>query len=161
VELAIGGRTWRQPLEVIPDPRVKVTAADFQAEFRLARRIELARGRAQATLADAGKVATELKARIQAAAPAQRPGLEALLARLETLLDASADTQRKAVGRPAPSIDGLSDISEALDKLAQAVDGADGAPTADAISGFGQAGQALDRALARWDVIKRAAAATT
>jgi photosystem II stability/assembly factor-like uncharacterized protein len=158
VELTLGGRTWRQPLDVVPDPRVKVTPTEFQAEFALARRIEQARARTQAILADAGKLRTDLTARIQVAAAGQKTGLEAFAARLDALLDAPTDTARKEVGRPSPSVDGLADISEALGKLAQAVDGADGAPTPDAISGFAQASAALDRALARWNAIKQAAA---
>jgi hypothetical protein len=160
VELAIGGRTWRQSLDVIPDPRVKATPADFQAEFALARRIEAARARVHAVLGDAGKLQTDLKARIKAAAPGRKDRLEALAARLEGLLDVPTDTARKEVGRPSPSVDGLADIGEVLDKLAQAADGADGAPTPDAIAGFAQVSAALDGAQARWNAIKQAAAAS-
>jgi photosystem II stability/assembly factor-like uncharacterized protein len=157
VELAVGGRTWRQPLEVVPDPRVKVAPAEFQAEFALARRIEQARTRIQAVLADAAKLRTVLTARIQVSAAGQKSGLEALAARLDVLLDASTDSARLESGRPSPSVDGLRDIGQRLDKLAQAVDGADGAPTPDVIAGFAQAGLALDGALARWDAIRRSA----
>ena len=37
VELTVAGQNLRQPLTVIADPRVKVSQADFDAEFRLAK----------------------------------------------------------------------------------------------------------------------------
>jgi photosystem II stability/assembly factor-like uncharacterized protein len=38
VELSVGGQKLRQPLTVVADPRVHVSQADFDAEFRLARK---------------------------------------------------------------------------------------------------------------------------
>ena len=140
----------------MPDPRVKVTSADFQAEFALARQIEAARVRAHTALAEAGGRQAALAAQIQAAAPPAKAELQALAARLGAIADISADSARKAVGRTAPSAQALSDIAEQLDKLAAAVDGADGAPTPDAIDGFAQTSRALDAALARWEALKPA-----
>jgi photosystem II stability/assembly factor-like uncharacterized protein len=161
VELTVDGRSFRQPLEVLPDPRVKATPEALQAEFTLARQIEQARVRAKSALAEAAKLQLALKARIQAAAPASRAEFEALAARLDAIADLPADDQRKAAGLPAPSVNGLNDIAQKLDKLAVAVDGADGAPTPDDLTGFGQAGQALDATLARLQALKQAAAAAT
>jgi len=155
VELTVDGKTWRQPLEILPDPRVKVTSADFQAEFALARQIEQATVRVDAALAEAGKLRASLATQIQAADPAHKAGLQAQAAQLDALLDMSSDDERKAVGRPAPSPDGLADIAERLGKLAAAVDGADGAPTPDAVAGFAQTSRDLDATLARWTALKQ------
>jgi photosystem II stability/assembly factor-like uncharacterized protein len=150
VELSIDGRVQRQPLEVRPDPRVKVTEAGFQAEFVLARQIEQARVEARTALEAAGKLQTTLEARLKTTRPLGRSKIEARLARLRALAHSSADGRAKAVGVPPPPSAGLYDISERLDKLAQAVDGADAAPSPDDVSGFHLARAALDSALARW-----------
>ena len=95
VILTANGKTLRQPLEIVPDPRVKASPAAYQAEFDLARKIEAGRGR----------VATAIKA-------------------------APADAELKT-------------LAERLGKLQLAVDGADGAPSADAVSGYAQASAAV------------------
>jgi photosystem II stability/assembly factor-like uncharacterized protein len=100
VTLTVGARTWREPLTVLPDPRVTVTGEDYQRAFTLARRIEADRVRAQAAL-------------------------------------------RKAKS------ESLSAVARRLADLAEAVDGADGAPTPDAESGYRQAAAALDALTAR------------
>ena len=94
VTLTVDGRTWRQPLTVLPDPRVSARPEDYRRAFELARRIETDRVRAHVALAKAKS--------------------EALAA-----------------------------VTQRLDQLAQAVDGADGAPTPDAESGYRQASAAL------------------
>ncbi len=50
VVLTAGGKTLRQPLVIVPDPRVTASPASYQAEFDLARRIEADRGRVAAAL---------------------------------------------------------------------------------------------------------------
>ncbi len=149
VELTVAGKIYRQPLDVLPDPRVRVSPADFQAEFALARQIEQARLQVRGAIKQSVETEAALRAAIPAAAPDRKAVLAASAARLDALVDLSTDSARKAIGRPSPSVDGLGDIAERLDKLAVAVDGADGAPTADDISGFAKARQALDAALAR------------
>ena len=115
VELTVGGQKLRQPLTVIADPRVKVTQADFEAEFRLARQIEQARLRVRAML----KQADELKARL-AKAKAQ-----ASAANLQAGFDALVGEEAPSGGKTPPAT--LTSISEWLDSLASAVDGADAA----------------------------------
>ena len=155
VELTVDGKTYRQPLEVLPDPRVKVTPSDFQAEFALASQIEQARVRIHAVLAVVAKLQASLKTQIQTADPARKAALQAKAAQLDALADISTDSMRKAEGRPAPSADGLADIAEQLDKLAAAVDGADGAPTPDDLDGFTKTSRALEATLARWTALKQ------
>ncbi|HEV2365778.1 MAG TPA: hypothetical protein VGS12_16430 [Caulobacteraceae bacterium] len=55
VTLTANGRTYERPLEVRPDPRVKASAADYAAEFALARRIEAMQARLAALPKGAGK----------------------------------------------------------------------------------------------------------
>ncbi len=147
VELKVDGRTLRQPLEVVADPRVHLGASAFQAEFTLARRIEAA----QVTAGDALRAASELRGRLQSqltgASPARRAQLQGEIERVDAVTDLAPEDPRNSVGRPPGSPKGLSDISERLARLETAVDGADGAPTPDDVSGFDQADAALRAAL--------------
>ena len=149
VELTVAGRSLRQPLEVRPDPRVKLDAAGFQAEFVLARRIEEAQVEVHAALARAGALKGRLKAQLQAADAAGKPTLTQTVARLDALADLPVEDPRNSVGLPPGSPIGLSDIAVRLAKLALAVDGADAAPTPDDVTGFDQAQAALKVATSR------------
>ena len=133
VELTVGGRHLRQPLDVIADPRVHVTQADFQAQFRLARQIEAARVRVRTML----EQADELKA---SAAKSGRP--------VSAQLAGFVGDDAPIGGSNAPTT--LKGISGWLDKLADAVDGADGAPTPDNIRGFQTVLGALNLMEPRW-----------
>jgi hypothetical protein len=48
----------------------------------------------------------------------------------------------------------LADLSVRLDALAEAIDGADGAPTQDAKAGYQQTAEAAQKALANWAALK-------
>ncbi len=154
VELTVGGRSLRQPLEVRPDPRVKLEPAAFQAEFALARRIEQAQVQVHSALVEAKALRTQLQTRLLASPPPLSAELERLEKRLNTVADLPVENPRNSVGAPPQSLDGLNDIAQRLDKLSVAVDGADGAPTADDISGFRKAGDALTLGLAHWAALK-------
>ncbi len=110
VELTAGGRKLRQPLTIIADPRVKVSQADFDAEFRLAKQIEGARVRARSMLERAADLKSVLS---------KSPGNAALSLQLAALVGEDAPIG----GANAPMT--LTAVSEWLDKLSQAVDGAD------------------------------------
>jgi photosystem II stability/assembly factor-like uncharacterized protein len=145
VELTVGGQHLRQPLEVVADPRVPVTQADFDAEFRLAKQIEQQRVRVRTILA-------------------QAKGLKAGLAKLNGQSDADVLSTQLAelVGDAAP-ISGsaaptnLTGVSEWLDKLAGAVDGADGAPTPDDVQGLATVTAALNALQPRWNALHETA----
>jgi hypothetical protein len=141
VELTVGGRHLRQPLDVIADPRVHVSQADFQAQFRLARQIEAARVRVRTML----EQADDLKTRI---AKSDRQPLALQLAGF-------VGEDSPIGGANAPTT--LKGISGWLDKLADAVDGADAAPTPDNVRGFETVLNALNTMEPRW---KQFAAAT-
>jgi hypothetical protein len=135
VELRAAGQALRQPLTVVADPRVTVSEPDFDAEFRLAKQIEQARVRVRSMLAQA----SELKARLKAN-PQEAP--------LTAQLDALVGEDAPIGGKMPPTT--LTSISEWLDSLAQAVDGADGAPTPDNLQGFAQVSGALQQIEPRW-----------
>src|SRR5207248_4340577 len=121
-----------------PDPRIKEPPDAYRRAFLLARQIEDARVRAQGALRDAKTLHDSLTKKANKAAAPRKANLLALDAQLMLLTDLPPEAARgfaRAGGRPRSSLRGLSD---GFDQLAEAVDGADGAPTADAESGFKQ-----------------------
>jgi photosystem II stability/assembly factor-like uncharacterized protein len=138
VELRASGQVLRQPLTVVADPRVKVSQADFEAEFRLAKQIEQARVRVRSMLEQASDLKAAL-AKLKGQANADALTIE---------LNGLVGEAKPIGGTTAPTT--LTSISEWLDSLAQAVDGADGAPTADNLSGYRIVSAALDGLEPRW-----------
>ena len=144
VALTTPSGTQRQTLTVLPDPRLHLRPGDLDAQFTLARAIEAARVQAGPALEDAAKL---------------RAAHAPMRAELDALVDAPPDNPGAGQVAPPRQVDGLTDIALRLDALAQAVDGADAAPTPDAQAGFRLASQALARTLARWsDIAVRAQA---
>ncbi|MBE7217285.1 MAG: hypothetical protein INR64_02335 [Caulobacteraceae bacterium] len=152
--LTAGGRTWRQPLTVVGDPRVKLAPADYARQFALAQRIEADRARVHAALAQARQARTALAAARIGAAGARGARLAALAARLQAVADLPADDPRNSVPAPPGALDGLNNLGATLDKLEVAVDGADADPSPDAVTGYAKASAALGPALARWAALK-------
>jgi photosystem II stability/assembly factor-like uncharacterized protein len=147
VDLTVGGQHLRQPLDVIADPRVTVSQADFEAEFRLAKEVEQARVRVGSMLEQAGDLKTRL-AKLNGQGNA-----EALSAQLKALVGEDAPIG----GATAPTT--LTSISEWLDNLAQAVDGADAAPTPDTVRGFATVLGTLNAIEPRWKQFEMVASA--
>jgi photosystem II stability/assembly factor-like uncharacterized protein len=155
IELKVAGQTWRQPLELKPDPRIKADTVDYAAEFDLARRIEAVRVTAAAALNEARELHKKL-VDAQASAPASRRArLKALDAELVALTD--VPTFNAAPGHLAPepsSVKGLPWLNAQLAGLARATDGADAAPSPDVRKGFEQTSALLDQTLAKWAPLK-------
>ena len=133
VVLNVDGKAMRQPLRVLPDPRLTLDPGDLDAEFVLAQKIQAARVECRTIQRDAAALSRTTRS------PATRQALKVLL-------------DPPSTGRNATptSPDDLAGISQRLDKLAMAVDGADAAPSPDARQGFSQTSQALADARARW-----------
>ena len=145
VELSVDGQKLRQPLTVLADPRVHVPQSDFDAEFQLARQIEQERVRVRRML----EQAADLKAGL--AKLKGQADKDPLAAELNQLVG----EEPPIGGSNAPTT--LTSISLWLDKLAQAVDGADGAPTPDDVRGFATISAALNQFEPRWHALETAA----
>lgn len=145
VELRTGGQLLRQPLTILPDPRVNVSQTDFDSQFRLANQIEQERVRVRLMLEQARDLKTGL-AKLKGDA-----GADALQAQLDALLGEAAPIG----GTNAPGT--LTSISEWLDTLSEAVEGADGAPTQDNLRGFAIVTSALNAIEPRWRSFEAAA----
>jgi photosystem II stability/assembly factor-like uncharacterized protein len=147
VELRASGQVLRQPLTVLPDPRIKVSQADFDAQFRLARQIDQERVRARRMLDEAKGLKTAI------AKLGEQGDAAALSAQLMALVGEGAPIG----GANAPTT--LTSISAWLDKLAQAVDGSDGAPTPDNLRGFAVVTSALNAIEPKWSAFATTARA--
>ena len=154
VALTVDGATYRQPLTITPDLRVKLAPDAYARQFALARQVEVDAARAHAALTDAGKLRTMLAAAQAGADAPRRARLEALSTRLQAVADLPADDPRNSVPAPAQALDGLNNLAATLDKLMVAVDGADADPSPDARAGYAKARAALDPTLARWAALK-------
>ena len=152
--LTVNGRTWREPLTLIPDPRVKLAPAVYARQFALAQRIEADRARAHAALAQAKAARTALAKAQVGADGARRARLDALATRLQAVADLPADDPRNSVPAPPGALDGLTNLGATLDKLEVAVDGADADPSPDAVTGYAKAAQSLGATLARWAALE-------
>ena len=133
VELKAGGRVYKQPLTVSPDPRLTLPAAAYARQFALARDIERARAEIAMTLKEA---------------ESRHAGADA---RVRAITDAAPEKRSPDSIWAAPTtVEGLRYLGTAFKSLAQAVDGADAAPTPDVERGYARHRALLDAALAKW-----------
>ena len=132
----------RQPLVIVPDPRIHVSQADFDTQFHLAQQVEQSRAKVNNILKEASALKDKLK---------DRPAAQALVAEIDALTGLPVPT----LGSAAPET--LQDISDRLDELKAAVEGSDGAPSLDALKGYALTSRALEAAAARWNAIAAAA----
>ena len=156
VELVVDGKRMRQPLTVMPDPRVKLADEAYAQQFALARDIETA----QLRLAKAQTEAKTLhKALVSArAASSDNPELNAAIAALDADVIAQsgivdAGNPHNAWALPPTTTTSLRFVGETFEKLATAADGADAAPTPDARAGYAATTALLDKALKDWAML--------
>ncbi len=146
VELSAGGKTLRQSLELKPDPRVKLTAQDYEAEFRLARRAEAATVKVKAATTAAGALHERLVKAAAGADKKRKAPILALDAELTAFAEIRPDKAPKSPTSGLDRLDGLGHLSATLQSLYQALDGADAAPSPDARAGL-EAAEAQLKAL--------------
>ena len=135
--LAVDGQRLVQSFRVVPDPRVSVTATGYRRQFELATGIDRLRGevaRAQSRLAG-------LRRRLVAARPhapaGERPRIDALIVKIDARLgEIPPPNPFDDYGYPPSSVASLQFADTALAHLFVAVDGADAAPSPDALAGW-------------------------
>jgi hypothetical protein len=134
VVLTVDGTTFRQPLDLLADPRVKASPASYRREFDLARRVEADLARVATAIGELGKARADLA---KAATPAS----------------AALNVRAAALANPR-NADGLAALAERLAGLEAAVDGADGGPSPDAEAGYAATARTLEATLATWTALK-------
>jgi len=122
VRLSIGAHQWEQPLEVIADPRVKLTAQDFAAQFDLARRLAAALDDSSGVLLEARSIRAQLKDVTARAGADLAARIGALDLRIGSMLESADDGA-------APSR-GLERLNGDVATLYTQVTDVDAAPTA-------------------------------
>lgn len=137
VRLTVSGKSYEQPLQVAPDPRVKITQQVFVQQFTLARRIYDAMERAGSALRQIDQRRAELKQQ-------SNPDLDRKLVEL-----AGAARGQEEEGAPSPSGVTLRQVSTSLSHLLGVVESADAAPTKQATEAAQAALTQLDRLLAQ------------
>ncbi|HEX3429896.1 MAG TPA: hypothetical protein VHT03_03340 [Rhizomicrobium sp.] len=151
--LKVGGQSFRQSLEVLPDPRVKGRSADYAREFALAKEIEMARVEVRKALRDAERLHGMLVKGETGGSIARRAVLTGLDRELMRIAGMVADEPRWASPEPEHAWGTLHDISGDFDSLASAVDGADGAPSPDAENGYREREKPLLVGLNEWKAL--------
>lgn len=155
IDLQAGGKRYRQPLTVAPDPRIKLNAAAYARQFTLARHIEDARVKVARVLAEATRIHGAITASGKSGDPALAAALSAADRHLLEITDI-APTKKSfdsASSSPHTALS-LRYLGAAFQSLARAIDGADQAPTTDALHGYTLQQASLARVLAEWQHFK-------
>ncbi len=156
IVLQVDGKNYRQPLQLSPDPRVKVSVAAMQREFALARQVEQAQVRAAAANTEAGKLLKALDARLPQARGELHTQIVALLTTAQDLSGVVLHPDpRNSMGSPPRRTDSLRALSMNLARLAHAVDGADADPGADARASYASLDSTLGATLDAWTKLKQ------
>jgi photosystem II stability/assembly factor-like uncharacterized protein len=150
IVLDVDGTRHTQTLTVLPDPRLALHPEDFAKQFALARRLEGARAQAATLNHESDALLKALAERKKGAKPETVKAMDALQARAAEILGTPPTG-----GPPTlPALTSLRTVSDTLDKLANAVDGADNAPTPDAVAGFEKIQPVLATIQKAWDALK-------
>lgn len=156
VVLHVDGKNYRQPLQLSPDPRVKVSVAGMQREFALARKVEQTQVRAAAASTAAGKLLKALDARLPQAKGELHAQIVALMTTAQDLSGVVLHPDpRNTMGSPPRRTDSLRALSMNLAKLRHAVDGADADPSTDARASYASLNGTLGATLEAWTQLKQ------
>lgn len=134
VRMTAGGVTQTQSFELLPDPAVRASQADLEAQLALARKIAGDMGRSDGALTQARALESKL------AAPSGPPS-------------ANLPATRKQLGALEAK---LAALNGSLATLLDAVESADVAPTINAQQTWTGVEQDLNRAMASWERIRAA-----
>jgi photosystem II stability/assembly factor-like uncharacterized protein len=151
VELIVDGKSLTQPLEILPDPRVRIPAAAYAEQFQLAKRIEGLRVRVADAASAAGKLQSAVTERRTSATGTAATLLDEFQQKLTAVTGSLPATIPGNVWWIPGKASSLRFVSEKLDALDLAVEGADAAPSPDARAGIAKVEAMLPAALASWD----------
>ena len=138
VRLTVAGKSYEQPLQVGPDPRVKASAQDYAQQFALAKRLYDA-------LQQAGDAIRQIDQRRAELKQQPNPELEPKLVSIAGAARGEEDEE----GATAPTAVTLRRVSANLSHLLGVVESADAPPTKQAGEAASEAFQQLDELLAK------------
>jgi photosystem II stability/assembly factor-like uncharacterized protein len=154
VVLKVDGERLTQPLTINADPRVKLPAKAYIEQFALAREIEQIQTRVAKAVGEANEVIQALDARRKEAHGAAAAQIDQVVQRTRAIAGTRPAANPHNAGMFPSGVHTLRFASESLDKLNNAVDGADAEPSADARKGFKEAGVLVEDTLRVWDQFK-------
>ncbi len=140
VVLTVDDRKLERPLQIAPDPRVKLPPSAYAEQFALARAIDALRE-------SLSKLVTESDDRLKSATD------ESLRSRIRDLAGLPFNFGAIAGPNVPPPANTLRAIVSALESLLDAVDSADAAPSPDARASFARLKTDADAAMAAWQGI--------
>lgn len=154
VVLGVGGQRLTQVLTVAADPRVTLPQQAYVEQFTLARKLEATRARVAIAATQAGKLIEQLAA-LHGTSGALSRDAQALAQHAHAIAGTRASVNpHNAWAFPPKSTRTLRFVGDALDKLMQAVDGADSAPSVDAKQGIAKLDPLIDASLQDWAELK-------
>ena len=158
VKLAVGEKTYAQPLVVKIDPRVKVTPAGIYQQYALAARVTLGMNQSYTALDEVKALRGQLKTLrdgtgLAAAPKAMGNAVTALDRKAGTIAGGEAEDQF-AAQTPGMRESNLTRLNTEFGQLLAVVDSADAAPTTQAVTVANEMQKTLDGLLARWRVLK-------
>src|SRR5690348_13884889 len=156
VAMQVDGKTFKQPLTVLADPRVHLPQAAFDQQFALAQQVEGLQVKLATAQAQAGKVHKQLQAARKKANGDLAEAIGALDAKVVALAGITeAPNHFNAWTMAPPGTDNFHFMDGAIGSLIQAVDGgADAAPSPDARAGYAALNVRLDAVLKNWDALR-------
>lgn len=157
VKLTANGRTYSQPLTVMMDPRVNVSAADLQQQFAAGQSIE----KMLAQLADARRAASELRQKIGPAKGRGEPAAVALDNKLAAVMGASGLGRGGAVALPGSEDTDRSSfayVTRQLTQIEASIEGAPAAPTTTQTEALAAAQKLFAAAMQNWAELQKSTA---
>jgi photosystem II stability/assembly factor-like uncharacterized protein len=155
ITLTVDGRSFTQPLVVAADPRVTLPPAAYAGQFVLAREIEPSHAAVAAALDEAVTLIKALIERRAGASGEIGKAMDSLRARAVEVSDVVPSKHSQGLWwLPPKKTTSLRFHDGALQTLATAVDGADGAPTPDAREGWRKLRPSADEAVRTWAQLK-------
>jgi len=151
VRLIAGGKTFREPLKVAMDPRVKTSLSDLEQQFKLAKSMYDGMIQANSALHEIKTLREQLKARsTQPPVAGAEPSIESKLNSI-----AGPEGAMRMFGRGPTPPPTLAVVRMQLARLLHSIESADAAPTAAQFEAFDTAAKPLPGLLEQWQQLKK------
>jgi hypothetical protein len=149
VRLTAGGKSYEQPLTVKMDPRVQTPTEGLAQQFELSLQCYEGVRQAREVLGQVRKLRAKIK---DVRGKAGEGALAEALAELDKKVGALEGTERRRGERPAdgPRERSLAGLAGELQRLLDVLQGADAAPTTQAVAACEETKKALGDLQARW-----------
>ncbi|HLY60599.1 MAG TPA: hypothetical protein VKV95_07510 [Terriglobia bacterium] len=159
LQLTVDGKTYSQPLTLMMDPRVKTSSTDLMKEFTMARQINEEQAKIQKAQLEGNRLREQLqalKAKLENGQESLAIQAEAFGRRITAIAGAAPSRSPDASGveEPDSSETTLRTLGAAWSELERAVESADAAPTADAVTAFAHNQAMTRKILDEWEGVK-------